>query len=882
MSKKSSGISRRDFVKGLALGAAGLSLATILPGNIISAAEPETEPATSYSGDGLYIAGTDQNMDGQSYSLEFVQPVQMVAIIDGKEATDGTWRTSNKHLVAVTPNGVVQMKDGVGGYDVVVSYEFNGTKFSTTFHTIQMAGPHAIEADSPMLRGDFMIRLAKYFGWPHYNAVMDDGTDIDDEGNILETERVRNFYDVTGRNDYVKPIESALDMGILHAESPEDCFYPLSEMTREDAAVILVSAFKMAPIEGDFIAGFEDAGDIDPDCYQALNTLVGRGFMRGRSNDTLNPKDGITDSEARIIIENIDKRIVGPVWSMPVSNRKFVRVRPEWFTPTEGATVHWRTRGFNISHEQMIGLFIQDRGVGVTLSDEWGPWYDYVPGYSTDPMFGLNNNYDLPYDKVSFCVEVECYATKPGMEDSPVTRFIWKVERPAWHDFAFDKLHEGGENFPTVYRFFDNFQAAAYYIEGSESGILYDGLMPTHTTTTLYDRVKEIATKPFIFVLGHNHPDHNGTMPDCYLNGVECYTAERCGNKGAGFKKETYNKEYTSANVVIDETVEGTYDDVKTVGEGHVFDLGNCKFETVRLPGHEDAMLMLYDRENGLLFASDIYAVNRYWVADQFGATGVKQDLVLSLHQQLMDIYTRDGAAVRELYTGHNRIGMGGDYLTIWENCLQKFIDNGSDGVEDDRRGDGAIVARDGNMYETMNWTAFSESGKMILAEYRGTYDGKTFTRIEVDNRGTENPLVDANFTRPLAEMATLSNIRFRDAELVGHDFNFKKGMEGTVNFMTGEVMDPMAVNADGELKYIIPNKFVPYEYEYEVKVPAGQTSVTFTPVSTSTRASLTVNGQPHATRCPITVDAAAPAVIEVTAPDGKTKETYTFTFIEA
>ena len=40
----------------------------------------------------------------------------------------------------------------------------------------------------------------------------------------------------------------------------------------------------------------------------------------------------------------------------------------------------------------------------------------------------------------------------------------------------------------------------------------------------------------------------------------------------------------------------------------------------------------------------------------------------MSLHQQLMDIYTKDGGQVKELYTGHNRIGCGGDYLTtVWK-----------------------------------------------------------------------------------------------------------------------------------------------------------------------------------------------------------------------
>ena len=380
------GMTRRQFMKGMALGAASLSLAAILPGcgssnsgttAAASAADTTAAAATTAAAEttaaaaaptgGIYIDGGDVNMDGQSYTLEFVQPVKLVAKIDGKEITDGTWRSTNKHLVSVTPDGTIQMRDGVGGYDVDVTWTFEDTEYKVTFHTGQTAGPEAIQIDSPMTRGAFMIRLAKYFGWPHYNAVMDDGTDIDDDGNIMTTERVRNYYDVTGDSDYVKPIESALDMGVLKAESPDDCFWPMSAMTREDAAVIIYNAFHMTPLEQDYISGFEDAGNINADCKDALNTLVGRNFMRGRTNSTLNPTDGITDTEARIIIESIDSRVVCPVWAMPVSHRKFVRCRPQWFTSTKDATVHWRCRAFNLSHEQMKGMSVQDRGVGVIL-----------------------------------------------------------------------------------------------------------------------------------------------------------------------------------------------------------------------------------------------------------------------------------------------------------------------------------------------------------------------------------------------------------------------------------------------------------------------------------------------------------------------------------
>ena len=158
-----------------------------------------------------------------------------------------------------------------------------------------------------------------------------------------------------------------------------------------------------------------------------------------------------------------------------------------------------------------------------------------------------------------------------------------------------------------------------------------------------------------------------------------------------------------------------------------------------------------------------------------------------------------------------------------------------------------------------------------------------SFKRIEVDNRGTENALVDSNLLYPHNEMATLSNIRFRDAELVGHEFNFRVGKEGARDFMNGTVVQVDALDSQGRLKYAIPNKFVPYEFDYEVKVPAGQKTVTFTPIATSGRIkSLKVNGAPAASRAPVTVDAAEPAVVEVVSPNGKVTNTYTFTFVEA
>lgn len=874
------GMSRRAFIKDLASGAAMVSFASILPLNEVKAATQVVAPVIDGAGepqpeleglaDGIYVEGGQVNLNGQTYSLEFVQPVQLVAYLNGVKQTEGIWRTQNKHLVSVDVDGTIVMRDGVGGNHVEVTWSFGDKVFKVTFYTQQTIGSHSITADRPLTRGQFMIMLANYFGWSHYNSVMDDGTDIDDKGEIMTTERVRNFYDVTGTADYVKPIEAALDMGVLHADSPNDCFYPMSVMTREDAAIILQKAFLIENADKDYIQYFLDSKNVSKEAYSAMNALIAKNFMRGDTDTLLAPASGISASDARITMDNIVRRRVAPVWSMPVSHRKFVRCRPIWKCPTDGVTVHWRTRAFNISHKALEGLSMLDRGVGVKLVNEWGEWYDYKPGYSTDPMFGLNNNKDLPYDRIWFCVEVEAYATKPGMEDGPVSRFVWRIDRPAWHDFAFDVLHKGDANYPTVYRFFDNFQAAAYYIQGSKYGIIFDGLMPTNTSISLYDKVKELATTDFAFVLGHEHGDHNGAMPYVYEKGHKVYLCKRVGSKGKPWTITTFGKDYTSANKNIIDTRKGTYGkNAIEVDEGHVFDLGNCKFKVYRLPGHENASMILHDAEHGLIFASDIYGVNRYWVADQFSARGMKQDLLMSLQQQLMIEYRKNGGQIKEVYTGHNRIGVGAEYLQVWENCLQKLVDYGADAVEDDRRGDGAILAKDGDSLGTLNWTGFSQGGKMKYVEYEGKYDKKQYYRIEVDNSG-ESPLIDSNLYFERAKNSSLSNLVIVDGTLMGHDFLYRTGFNDAQTMME---------NGKG-YKYVIPNKFVPFEYEYEVKVGVLQTHCTIVPVATTNLIKgITVNGNSASSRCPIKVSTSEPCKIVVTAPDGVTTSTYTLTF---
>ena len=100
------GFTRRQFVKGAIMSAAGVSLLSILPGCGAAASSPAAsgaQPEAKAGDNGIFIQGGDINMDGQTYTLEFIRPVKLVAMVNGEQKETGIWRSGNKHLVSVAP-----------------------------------------------------------------------------------------------------------------------------------------------------------------------------------------------------------------------------------------------------------------------------------------------------------------------------------------------------------------------------------------------------------------------------------------------------------------------------------------------------------------------------------------------------------------------------------------------------------------------------------------------------------------------------------------------------------------------------------------------------------------------------------------------------------
>jgi hypothetical protein len=107
----------------------------------------------------------------------------------------------------------------------------------------------------------------------------------------------------------------------------------------------------------------------------------------------------------------------------------------------------------------------------------------------------------------------------------------------------------------------------------------------------------------------------------------------------------------------------------------------------------------------------------------------------------------------------------------------------------------------------------------------------------------------------------------------VGHDFLYRKGFD-----------DEKAMMEDGSgYKFVIENKFVPFEYDYDVLISKNQRTCCITPTATTNLIKgLTVNGLPSSSKCPVVVTTNTPCKIVVTAPDGVTSSTYTLTFKKA
>lgn len=661
-------------------------------------------------------------------------------------------------------------------------------------------------------KAEFVARISEYFAWPH-------PADYNDIWKVP----LKALKDLKTSDKYGKQVEAAIERGIIAADT-EGYFHPDARISREDAAAVFAKAFLLSSPAGDPAAKFADAKSIKPLAREAVNALLALGFMTGRTATEFKPAAPITTAEVDAIFGKITSAMVSPVQAVPVTNAVAPRRYVKLWSSTPGATIHYTTDGSTPTLDSPVYTVASRGYINEMLSTAQLPERDVV---------------------------YKAFAVKEGMAASPVQTFVWHLYRPKTADFQHTLIQEKTATSPAVYQIFndsESVRAMAWYIEGQNEGIVFDALQTAPNVANLKEYVdRHMATKPYFLVIGHEHGDHDAQAPNFLNAGLAVYANHRgwIGFLPSGPFPAVFSNPADQARI-------------KDIEEGDRFSLGGCDLHVYALPGHANGNIILQDKANGLIFASDIYGCTRAGSADNVAVQQVKADLLLSMAQQVYSLYLKDGGKTTKVFTGHDETPLADINLKLFEQALQQVVDKGEAGCSPTLRGNNdAPNSRTtiiGDMWKDgTDWIALKLIG--IMGD-----NSEYLTSSPVNYNGKDGHL----------KYSVLSNIEFDGGELVGTTLSWRGP---TAPFQWAGKTITMTNS--------LPNKFDPWTYEYKVRVPAANAMISVIPTTMSTKVtSIVINGLKVDYRSSATLSVSDGSVIsvDIVAPDGVTRSGYRFT----
>lgn len=691
------------------------------------------------------------------------------------------------------------------------------------------------DVETPLVNGvsraEFIGKISNYFAWPHPTQY-----------NDIWKAPLKQFKDVKTADRYGKQIETAYEESVTSGIG-NGYFDPNAQLARQDAAVMLVKAFHL-PLSSQ-TGIFKDEASISTYARASVNTLAALGYLTASTDGLFQPKRALTTDEMEVIFSRITAATVAPVQALPKANAVAPRRYVKLYCPTPGATIHYTTDGSEPTADSEV-YTVETKGHIMEMIGTRG-------GGPDEPV---------PTDRV---VTYKAIAFKDGMAASPVQTFTWNLHRPLIDDFQVLQTEKKTSVSPAVYRICNDSESVrplAWYIEGPNSGVLFDALQTPADKKNLKTFVDGFATKPYVLIIGHEHGDHDAQAMNFMNAGVDVYLNERgwaMTSSTSGPFKPIFSTPESQAKV-------------KNVEEGMKFDLGgSVVFEVVALPGHANGNIGIHDRKNGLLFASDFYGCTRAGSADNVGVSGIPADLLLSFVQQVYTKYTKDGGKSEKLFTGHDESPLNDNNLKLYEAALQQVVDKGEGGCRPSVRGGtdapGARTTMIGDMWKDgTNWCAIKLTG--IMGDNVEFLTSTTDLKLRPYMADAANKDVNYNFGGHV-KYSVLSNIEFVGGQLAGKTVEY--AAPGAAFAWAGKEI---------EVKNALENRFNPWAYDYTVNVPKANNSITVIPTSMSTKAaSITIDGKAAAYRSSskIAVSDGQVITVKVVAPDQTTTSTYTF-----
>ncbi len=117
-------------------------------------------------------------------------------------------------------------------------------------------------------------------------------------------EVAKNTYtDVDSKAWYAQAVLKASAAGVV--QGSDNLFRPMSEITRQEAAIALYNAFAMEAADSQVYTSFADSQTVAAWAAEQVNALVAGDYMSGRGDNELAPRASITRAETVKLIDNI-------------------------------------------------------------------------------------------------------------------------------------------------------------------------------------------------------------------------------------------------------------------------------------------------------------------------------------------------------------------------------------------------------------------------------------------------------------------------------------------------------------------------------------------------------------------------------------------------